>query len=57
MRQRISAAAGYLRLQAEAMGMIVLFNERYDLAIQWLSPKEDRAELFRKISKEVSRAR
>ena len=51
MRLRISAAAGYIRLQAEAMEMIVLFNERLDLANRWLSPKEDREKLFRKISK------
>jgi len=45
-RLRVTAAYGYMRQQAEAMGLMVVFNEDRDFARRWLSATENHRTLF-----------
>jgi hypothetical protein len=45
-RLRISAAAGYWRLECEALGFIRMFQDRPDIARRWMSPTDDPKKLF-----------
>lgn len=46
-RLRLTAATGYLRLQAECASLLLLFRERNDFAARWLDPKADGKQFFR----------
>jgi len=45
-RLRLTAAAGYLRIEAETIALLVLFKEKPELAERWLNPKENMKKFF-----------
>jgi hypothetical protein len=43
---KLTAAAGYLRIEAETIALLLLFQEEPDLADRWLDPKENMKKFF-----------
>ena len=45
-RLKLTAAAGYLRIEAETIALFLLFKEKPELAERWLNPKENMKKFF-----------
>ena len=54
-RFRLTPAAGYVRVEAESVALLLLFRERPDLAERWMNPNEDMLNFFHQTQPDVKR--
>lgn len=54
-RLKLTAAAGYTRIEVESLGLLVLFSKRPDLARRWLNPNEDSRKFFSETQPEIKK--
>lgn len=52
-RLKLTAAAGYMRVEAETIALLLLFQRHPDLSERWLNPKENMNKFFRETQGEV----
>lgn len=54
-RLKLTAAAGYMRVEAETIVLLLLFQEKPDLSERWLNPKENMKKFFGETQAEVKK--
>jgi hypothetical protein len=54
-RLKLTATAGYMRVEAESVALLLLFQERPDLGERWLNPEENLVKFFQDTQGELQK--